>query len=572
MKTSMGVYTILLLCSSLSSFLILSIATDTITMSQSLRDGETVVSAGGSFELGFFSPDSVKRYLGIWYKKISTGTVVWVANRETPLADTSGILKVTKQGILLHLNGTESIIWSSNSSRSVQNPVAKLLDSGNFVLRDGNDDKPENLLWQSFDYPGDTILPGMKLGINMITGLEWYLSSWKSTDNPSPGDFTYRLDPYGYPQLMIKKGSAVQFISGPWNSLTFTTYGFRNRSPNPIYRFNFVSNQKEMYYTSEPFNSSLVTRVVLNQNGIIQRFNWIDRTQAWNLYRTAPIDDCDSYAICGAYGSCNSVDYPECECLKGFVPKNVADGSNKCVRKMQLDCQNGDGFIKYSSVKLPDTRSSWFKESMTLEECKLVCLNNCSCMAYTSLDISKGGSGCLIWFGDLLDIRVSTENGQDIYIRMASSELGKKGHLLNDYTTEDQELPLFDLTTVAKATNNFSINNKLGQGGFGPVYKAWRLYIESRPLEIIDASLRDSSSLLEVLRVIHVGLLCVQRFPEDRPSMSSVILMLGSKGALPQPKQPGFFNEMNIVEADSSSCKHKPCSANGVTITVLEAR
>ncbi|KAI3675432.1 hypothetical protein L1987_85022 [Smallanthus sonchifolius] len=36
---------------------------------------------------------------------------------------------------------------------------------------------------------------------------------------------------------------------------------------------------------------------------------------------------------------------------------------------------------------------------------------------------------------------------------------------------EDLELPLFGLSTLLKATNNFSINNKLGEDGFGPVYK-----------------------------------------------------------------------------------------------------
>ena len=36
---------------------------------------------------------------------------------------------------------------------------------------------------------------------------------------------------------------------------------------------------------------------------------------------------------------------------------------------------------------------------------------------------------------------------------------------------EDLELPIFDLATIVKATNDFSIDNKLGQGGFGPVYK-----------------------------------------------------------------------------------------------------
>ena len=58
------------------------------------------------------------------------------------------------------------------------------------------------------------------------------------------------------------------------------------------------------------------------------------------------------------------------------------------------------------------------------------CLNNCSCMAYTNSDIRGNGSGCILWFGDLVDIRQYTEDGQDLYIRMASSEIGKYKHIL----------------------------------------------------------------------------------------------------------------------------------------------
>lgn len=36
---------------------------------------------------------------------------------------------------------------------------------------------------------------------------------------------------------------------------------------------------------------------------------------------------------------------------------------------------------------------------------------------------------------------------------------------------EDLELPLFDLSTILKATNNLSVDVKLGEGGYGPVYK-----------------------------------------------------------------------------------------------------
>lgn len=54
--------------------------------------------------------------------------------------------------------------------------------------------------------------------------------------------------------------------------------------------------------------------------------------------------------------------------------------------------------------------------------------------------------------------------------------------------------------------------------------------------------------------------------------MSSVVLMLSGEGKLPQPKQPGFFTERTLVEANSSSIKNTSCSVNDSTITLLEAR
>ena len=42
---------------------------------------------------------------------------------------------------------------------------------------------------------------------------------------------------------------------------------------------------------------------------------------------------------------------------------------------------------------------------------------------------------------------------------------------LDDQRKINSELQFFDLTTVAAATDNFSVANKLGKGGFGSVYK-----------------------------------------------------------------------------------------------------
>jgi hypothetical protein len=108
---------------------------------------------------------------------------------------------------------------------------------------------------------------------------------------------------------------------------------------------------------------------------------------------------------------------------------------------------------------------------------------------------------------------------------------------------------------------------------FGILYvQAWRLWNEGRPLELMNKKMDDSSSLSEVIRCIQVGLLCVQQRPEDRPSMSTVVVMLSSEISLPQPKQPGFYTERSFSEQETSSSSIRSASRNNISFTVFEPR
>ncbi|XP_030928870.1 G-type lectin S-receptor-like serine/threonine-protein kinase At4g27290 isoform X3 [Quercus lobata] len=523
----MKAFTYLFVFAIIWSFLNPSNTLDIITPVQSIRDGDTLVSASRRFQLGFFSPGNSKgRYVGIWYTKFS-GTAVWVANRDTPLNDHSGVLKVTN-GVVSLLNSTNSVAWSSNTSRTAENPVLELLDNGNLVVKDEKVDGPVNYLWQSFDYPCDTFLPEMKLGKNLVTGLDRFFTSWKSTDDPAQGEFSIRLDLRGLPQVVLMQGDRVKVRQGSWNGLRLN--GYSGLIPNPLVEVEFHFNESEVFYDYKVRNSSVFTRYILNPSGFVQRFTWLDRINRWELFSTTPADQCANYAFCGAYASCTIGNTPVCACLEGFLPKSPkawdsVDWSDGCVRKTPLNCSDGpdrDGFLKYSGLRLPDTSSSWFDKTMSLKECEELCLKNCSCTAYGSLDIRMGGSGCLLWFGKLVDITGIAKNAEDqFYVRLAASELDhvekkrrsskkklagivigsalyvlgmiiiglvtyiwkkkrrnqamKKGNIGKECDNvgrkEDIELPIFDLTAIANATDNFSNNNKLGEGGFGSVYK-----------------------------------------------------------------------------------------------------
>ncbi|KAI3509908.1 hypothetical protein L1887_25433 [Cichorium endivia] len=569
----------------LSASITYTSAIDTISANQTIRNGETIVSPQETFELGFFKPgNSTNYYIGIWYKKISTGTVVWVANRNRPLTNTSGDLTLTLQGVLILRNATGNVIWSSTSSStpSVRNPVGQLLDSGNFIIHEDTDQ--ESPIWQSFDFPTDHLLPGMKFGRDLVTGIQRNVTSWKSPNDPAVGDFTAFIDTRGFPQMILSDGLKTIFRAGPWNGLWFS--GEPDLRSNQIYyNFSFVLNAREIYYHYNLIHNSVFTWLMLRPNGNMERLLWVNCTKEWTVYLSPQIDDCDRFNRCGSFASCNINDSPPCQCLKGFKPtsldqRRVADWDHGCQHGTPLNCGPGEGFNRYSNLKLPDTQRSKFNQTWTLDECERVCKNDCSCTAYTHSDISGSGSGCLLWFGDLIDIRTLSENGQDIFIRLPPWELGTNreecGHdSVNNSENEDLELPLFSFSTLVKATNRFSLNNKLGEGGFGPVYKAWELHKEGKYVQLVAKGLVESINLSQVLRSIHVGLLCVQRRPEDRPTMTSVILMLGSEGPIPSPKEPGFFIGKNTEDAPAaphSSGTYDTSSTNDLSITILNGR
>ncbi|KAJ9128573.1 hypothetical protein P3X46_034867 [Hevea brasiliensis] len=173
----------------------------TLIQGQQLKDWEHLVSEEGIFRLRFFSLGTSKnRYLGISYNRPEYGfkldyrNVVWVANRNTPISDSFGILDIDEFGKL-------QISYSAGS------PI--VLSSAQALNSDGN---VRRVLWESFDYPTDTPLPGMKLGINFKT----------SSEDPAPGSFTFGGEPNGSSQLIVWWRGHVFWTSGLWQEGHFS--------------------------------------------------------------------------------------------------------------------------------------------------------------------------------------------------------------------------------------------------------------------------------------------------------------------------------------------------------------
>ncbi|PNX79597.1 G-type lectin S-receptor-like serine/threonine-kinase [Trifolium pratense] len=109
-----------------------SVAIDTITSSQFIKDLDTLISKDGNFTFGFYSPKNSTNDVRIWWK--SQSTIVWVANRNQPLNDSNGIVTISDDGNLVVLNGPKQVIWSSNVSNIASNTTSKFSEFGNLVL------------------------------------------------------------------------------------------------------------------------------------------------------------------------------------------------------------------------------------------------------------------------------------------------------------------------------------------------------------------------------------------------------------------------------------------------------
>ncbi|KAK9089566.1 hypothetical protein Scep_028648 [Stephania cephalantha] len=694
-------------------------ATDTITHNTTLRDGDTIVSNGGTFALGFFSPgNSRKRYIGIWYNKVSEQTVVWVANRANPInSSSSGLLRIDSRPNLVIFDGNQTNpVWSNNVSIPITertNPSSlfyKLLDSGNLVLVDenrGNRGSPVSspvFLWQSFDYPTHTMLPGMKIGVNLKSGLNWTLTSWKSPDDPSIGDYSTWVDRSGPPEFFLRRGSRLIWRTGVWNSQQGWS-GIPTLESESVLNYSFVNNPDEVSFSYIVYNTSIFSRFYLDDLGKIQRSVWRESGRRWDRFWEAPGDRCDNFGECGAFASCNPNDPWICSCLPGFEPKspkdwNNLDRSQGCVRKRV--CDNGDGFLRLLKIKIPDASNARVNMSMSIKDCEGECRKNCSCTGYANGGRNGDGIGlisCLMWFGDLVDIREYMDGGQEFFLRVDAVELGyvqTKRHPkplfnlpvsdTNEEASANFELPSLELDTVMVATENFSPANKLGTG-FGSVYKgklpdgrevavkrlsknsgqgmtefknevtviaklqhrnlvqivgccvekeekiliyeympnksldfllfeyaldglfsiksdvfsfgvllleiisgkknsgyyredpsmnlikqAWELWREGRALELVDPSMGSSYPIKEVMKFIQVGILCVQENAKDRPTMSTVILMLECEMTIPNPKQPAFVFISRTNSPRTSTAGTGSHSVSEMSTTIIEGR
>ncbi|KAF4367740.1 hypothetical protein F8388_011315 [Cannabis sativa] len=308
-----------------------------IQKGQILNVSQTIVSASGCFELGFFSPQNTTNlYVGIWlFKKRVFDYCVWIANRDYPLLTSSAILTINHDGNIVISDG-KVMYMVTNISRG-QDTYAMLTDSGNLVLKESNSSEDDhNLVWQSFDSPTHSLLTGMTFMWDSSS-----LVSWKSEADPSPGNFSLILDSLKK-QLVIKDRSS----DGDSNENEGSMLGM-------ILNKNF---QRNLYLGINPQDDSSgqISRLVLDESGQLKLQSCSPETKLciWIWSRCW-------YSSCGAYSLCNE-SAESCSCLPGFKRVDnftLGDNPINCKRKIELKCSNlnlaADNFFPISTTEFP---------------------------------------------------------------------------------------------------------------------------------------------------------------------------------------------------------------------------
>ncbi|XP_047057506.1 G-type lectin S-receptor-like serine/threonine-protein kinase At2g19130 [Lolium rigidum] len=153
-----------------SSLFASSAATDTILPGEGISGNQTLVSKNGGFELGFFSPgEGIHYYLGVRLRNMfGNSPTFWLGDRVGVVVTDVPATSLEMFGGSLYIKQSGASLWWSPAGNGSSAAVAVLLDNGNLVVRDqGNSSM---VLWQSFDCPGDAMLPGARLGLDRDTG------------------------------------------------------------------------------------------------------------------------------------------------------------------------------------------------------------------------------------------------------------------------------------------------------------------------------------------------------------------------------------------------------------------
>ncbi|KAK4756425.1 hypothetical protein SAY87_006552 [Trapa incisa] len=336
------------------------------------------LSPSGIYAFGFIPRGSDGYSVGIFMAGIPPKTVVWMANRDDPPVPANSTLSLSASGGLL-LQSTQSNGIATPGQTTVS---ASMLDSGNFVLYNSQ----QNITWQSFDRPTDTILEGQHLS----AGQELY--SGASDTDPSTGIFRIKMQDDGnlvmYPINTPDTGTYAYWASNTAGQGSTVTL---NLADNGLLYLMNGTGQYLTNITNEGHAvSNILYRARFDPDGIFRLYSYnITKKGTWSIEYASTNDRCDPKGFCGLNAFCiNNDQFPDCQCLPGFDFVRVGNKTSGCERSFTApSCKATDkpsdyNILAVNNIALEDISYA----TVTVEnsdECGKECMQDCNCEAAT---------------------------------------------------------------------------------------------------------------------------------------------------------------------------------------------
>ncbi|CAA7040628.1 unnamed protein product [Microthlaspi erraticum] len=166
------------------------------------------------------------------------------------------------------------------------------------------------------------------------------------------------------------------------------------------------------------------------------------------------------------------------------------------------------------------------------------------------------------------------DTDQTSQTRFTERVAGTYGYMAPEYAmsgefsvkTDVYSFGVLILEIITGKRNNWSPEEESSLFLLSYAWKSWR---EGKVLNIVDQSLINTGGLSnEIMKCIHIGLLCVQEKADSRPTMASVVVMFNASSfTLPRPSQPGFYTGDRVSRGIA-----QPVTWNSVTSTELDPR
>ncbi|KAG1365815.1 putative receptor protein kinase ZmPK1 [Cocos nucifera] len=344
---------------------------------------DILVSRDKSFTCGFYEVGSNAFTFSIWFSNSKNKTVLWTANRDNPVNGYGSRVSMHKDGSLVLTDYDDSVIWSTNTNSN--QAETQLLDTGNLVVKDDQDGR---VLWQSFDYPTDTLLPNQALNRNSS------LVSAAADGLLSSGHYKFYFDSDNILKLIF---DTPEFASIYWPDPALPSWGNGRSSYNSSRRAvlddmgQFMSTDSLAFKASD-LGPGIRRRLTLDYDGNLRLYSLNGSTEMWSISWIALPSICLVRSLCGRNGICVYTPTPHCTCPPGFEMNDPSDWSKGCKRKYNIAC-NKSHQVKF--FKLPHT-DYWgydfnYTPSLSFRACRKICKLDCSCEAF---EYQEGTGNC----------------------------------------------------------------------------------------------------------------------------------------------------------------------------------